>query len=149
VELPRLSEDAVARTAIAAPQSLEGIRILVVEDDNDARELVTRVLRDFRAEVREASTVESAKTALREFFADLVVSDISMPGEDGYDLIRYLRSSGSALGHIPAIALTAFARDEDRNRVLEAGYQRHLVKPIDTLKLVEMAAALIGRSRPA
>jgi CheY-like chemotaxis protein len=86
--------------------------------------------------------VSSAKTALESFRPDLVVSDISMPGEDGYDLIRYLRAPDSGFADIPAIALTAFAQDEDRLRVLEAGYQHHMVKPVDTLKLVEWAKAL-------
>jgi CheY-like chemotaxis protein len=84
---------------------------------------------------------------LQSFAPDLLVSDISMPGEDGFDLIRHLRAEGGGLAEIPAIALTAFARDEDRRRVLAAGYQHHMSKPIEPLKLVEIAISLTeGRS---
>jgi PAS domain S-box-containing protein len=143
VRLPRLRDGAVAeQMGLPTPRSLEGARILVVEDDQDARHLVSRLLQDFGAEVREASSVARAKTTLQSFKPDLIISDISMPGEDGYDLIRYLRAPGSDFADVPAIALTAFARDEDRNRVLDSGYQHHMAKPVETLKLVELAGAL-------
>ena len=143
VTLPRLRQSAVAeRMGLPTPRSLEGVRILVVEDDQDARHLVSRLLQEFRADVREASSVAMAKKTLQSFMPDLIISDISMPGEDGYDLIRYLRAPGSPFADVPAIALTAFARDEDRNQVLDSGYQHHMAKPVETLKLVELAGAL-------
>ena len=143
VTLPRLREGAVTQeTGVATSRTLEGVRVLVVEDDADARHLVSRVLQDFRAEVREASTVDAARTVLQSFVPDLIVSDISMPGEDGFDLIRHLRAEGGGRSEIPAIALTAFARDEDRRRVLAAGYQHHMSKPVEPLKLVEIAISL-------
>jgi PAS domain S-box-containing protein len=144
VTLPLLDDSGALEThsRIATPSSLDGVRILVVEDDNDARHLVSRVLQDFKADVREAASVAAAKAMLDDFEPDLVISDISMPGEDGFDLIRYLRLPGSRFLNVPAIALTAFARDEDRQRVLDAGYQHHMGKPLDTLKLVEFAGTL-------
>jgi CheY-like chemotaxis protein len=103
---------------------------------------VSRLLQEFRADVREASSVAMAKKTLQSFMPDLIISDISMPGEDGYDLIRHLRAPGSPFADVPAIALTAFARDEDRHQVLDSGYQHHMAKPVETLKLVELAGAL-------
>lgn len=151
VTLPRLTDVGSDATqgGLVNRRSLESVRVLVVEDDDDARHLVTRVLQDFRAEVHDAASVTDAKAILATFKPDLVISDISLPDEDGYDLIRYLRGPGSEFAAVPAIALTAFARDEDRQRVLEAGYQHHLTKPIETLKLVELAGALTEHRRTA
>jgi CheY-like chemotaxis protein len=147
VTLPLLKDDAVTQqVGLPTPRSLEGVRILIVEDDQDARHLVSRLLQDFQADVREAATVASAKATLQSFRPDLIISDISMPGEDGFDLIRYLRAPGSAFADIPAIALTAFARDEDRYRALDSGYQHHMAKPVETLKLVELAGALTDQA---
>jgi PAS domain S-box-containing protein len=143
VTMPRLRDVAVTEDRHSpGARSLDGLPILVIEDDDDARHLVSRVLKDFGADVREAANVPAAKATLDEFRPRLIISDISMPGEDGYDFIRYLRAPGGDFADIPAIALTAFARDEDRARVLDAGYQHHMAKPIETLKLVELARTL-------
>ena len=103
--------------------------MLVVEDDADARSFV-RGMSDAGAEVREASDVPSALSLMNPFGPHVLVSDVGMPREDGYDLIRRIRESGYAAEVLPAIALTAFARDEDRDRALAAGYQQHLPKPV-------------------
>ena len=122
--------------------SLEGIRVLVVEDDEDARGLLNRVLTSADARVCEAEDVPAALAALEAFQPDLVVSDIGIPGEDGYDLIRQIRARGFDAARLPAIALTAYARSEDRERALQAGYQQHLSKPLDVGQLVRTATSL-------
>jgi len=140
VNLPRLPEEGTAKqSGVVTSSDLDGVRILVVEDDEDARHLVSRVLQDCGAEVREAESVGAARIVLQSFRPDLIVSDISMPGEDGFDFIRYLRAPGSGLADIPTIALTAYAREEDRREVFAAGYQHHIAKPVDIVKLVELA----------
>jgi CheY-like chemotaxis protein len=126
----------------SATVDLAGLRVLVVDDQADARELIARILRDRQAEVWTAQDVTSALALLvRERF-DVLVSDIGMPVRDGHDLIREVRARGLA---IPAIALTAFARAEERTRALDAGYQLHLAKPVDPAQL----ARAIARVQPA
>jgi PAS domain S-box-containing protein len=125
--------------------ALAGARVLVVDDEPDARELIGEVLRRCRAEVVTAgSAAEAVRFAERERF-DVVVSDIAMPGEDGYTLIGRLRALPGALGAMPALALTAHARPEDRARALAAGFQHHCAKPIEPAALVAAAARLLRR----
>lgn len=134
-------------TEIESPTDvLAGVKVLVVDDEPDARALIQRVLAGSRAEVRVAGTVAEALTELGEFMADVLVSDIGMPDEDGYDLIRRVRSDGRTSGHLPAVALTAFARSEDRKRALLAGFQMHVTKPVDPAELVTVVASLAGRT---
>jgi PAS domain S-box-containing protein len=128
--------------AAAAP-TLQGVRVLVVENDEDSRSLIARMLAQTHAHVHDVADVRSALDALDTFAPDLVVSDIGLPGEDGYDLIRQVRSRGFDAGRLPAIALTAYARSEDRTRALEVGYQRHLVKPVDFTQLIRAATSLV------
>jgi CheY-like chemotaxis protein len=122
--------------------------VLVVEDEPDARELVQRVLHERGART---TAVGNARDALRAFEAeppDVIVSDIGMPGEDGYELIRKLRALEEPLGRMtPAAALTAFARSEDRRRALLAGFQTHIAKPVDPLELLVVIASLAGRTK--
>jgi CheY-like chemotaxis protein len=125
---------------------LVGLRILVVDDQPDARELIARILRDRHAEVWTAQDVTSALALLARERFDLLISDIGMPGRDGYDLIRELRAKGNP---IPAIALTAFARAEERNRVLEAGYHAHLAKPVNPVRLAKAVASVRTAPAPA
>jgi signal transduction histidine kinase/ActR/RegA family two-component response regulator len=129
-----------------ATVDLVGLRILVVDDQPDARELIARILRDRHAEVWTAQDVTSALALLARERFDLLISDIGMPGRDGYDLIRELRAKGNP---IPAIALTAFARAEERNRVLEAGYHAHLAKPVNPVRLAKAVAAVRTAPAPA
>jgi PAS domain S-box-containing protein len=128
---------------------LNGVRVLVVEDDYDARILVSRILREASAEVHDLSDVASALNDLNSFRPDLIVSDIGMPREDGYDFIRAIRERGFGAGELPAIALTAFAQEEDRERALQAGYQIHLTKPVNAERLLEVAARLVNEARGA
>ena len=122
--------------------TLEGIRVLIVEDDEDARGLLNRVFTSAEARVCEVEDVRGALDALESFQPNLVVSDIGIPGQDGYDLIREIRARGLDAERLPAIALTAYARSEDRDRALRAGYQRHLSKPLDANQLVRAATSL-------
>jgi len=119
------------------PSGLDGIRVLVVDDEVDARELVTMLLREAGAQTVEAGSVSSALAAIDQSPPDVLVSDIGMPLEDGYSLLRKLRSRPpEAGGNVPAIALTAFTRGEDVARSSEAGFARHLAKPVEPAELV-------------
>jgi PAS domain S-box-containing protein len=144
VRIPRSDvRPASLQPAVASGEpSLVGVRVLVVEDDEDARGLLNRVLTSAEARVCEVEDVPAALAALESFQPDLVVSDIGIPGEDGYDLIRQIRARGFDAARLPAIALTAYARSEDRERALQAGYQRHLSKPLDVGQLVRTATSL-------
>jgi PAS domain S-box-containing protein len=123
---------------------LAGARLLVVDDQNDARELIVTVLEDAGAIVTQAHTVLAALAALATHPTDLVISDIGMPEEDGYSFIARLRQSEPPIRDLPAIAVTAFARVEDRVRALGAGFNEHVSKPIDPGALVEVAARFVA-----
>jgi CheY-like chemotaxis protein len=121
------------------------LRVLVVDDDADARAVLKRVLTRGGAEVTDASDVPGALGALGSFRPDVLISDVGIPHQDGYDLIRLVRERGYAAAALPAIALTAFAREEDRKRSSHAGFQMHLSKPVDA---VELVAAVRRVARP-
>jgi PAS domain S-box-containing protein len=122
--------------------NLSGVVALVVEDDKDVRELTTRVLRDAGAQVIEAHDAAAALRTIKGASANFLISDIGMAGVDGYDLMRMLRAKGYGADVLPAIALTAFARLQDRTEALAAGFQNHLVKPIEPAALIAMVGSL-------
>jgi len=124
---------------------LAGVEVLVVDDEPDARELVAAVLRQHGATIRTADSAQAALDALREARPAVLVADIAMPGEDGHSLIRRIREA--RLG-VPAVALTAYARPEDRRRALDAGFEMHLSKPVEPDELVDAVADLAGRASP-
>jgi PAS domain S-box-containing protein len=126
--------------------ALVGIKVLVVDDEPDGRALLKRVLADRGAEVRVAESVAEALKILEKFRPQVLVSDIGMPDEDGYDLIRQIRVGGWTARRLPAVALTAFARAEDRKRAMLAGFQTHVAKPVDPAELVAVVASLAGRT---
>jgi signal transduction histidine kinase len=129
------------------PPALAGLRVLVLEDEPDARELVERVLQERGATTIAFDCASEALNACTAEAPDVIVSDVGLPGVDGYEFMRRLRSSEGQRGRsTPAAALTAFARSEDRRRALIAGFQTHLAKPIDPLELVVVVAALAGRT---
>jgi CheY-like chemotaxis protein len=129
------------------PPSLVGIRALFVDDEADAREIITMLLAGCGAEVRTASSAPEAMSACDEWRPEILIADIGMPGEDGYTLIKKLRALEKLRGgHIPAIALTAYARQEDRLRALSAGYERHVPKPIEPNELLAAVASLANRT---
>ncbi len=157
VQLPRQLEDLPPRerpaivdattTAPVALARLDGVRVLVVDDERDACELLMHLLADARAEVRCATSAAQAYDTLVDWRPDVLVSDIGMPHEDGYALIRRVRALAAADGGAtPAIALTAFARPEDRLRAEQAGFQLHAAKPLDAAQLVASVARLAGRA---
>ena len=136
------------RAALEAdfPNLLQGIRILVVDDEADARELLTAILTRCGGEVKCCDSAEEALKAFRIWKPDLIVSDIGLPQEDGYSLIRKLRKQKLKLAReIPAVALTAYATEDDRARALDAGFQLHIAKPIEPASLIESIAAVTGR----
>jgi PAS domain S-box-containing protein len=123
--------------------SLRGITVLAVDDEPDARELIRRVLEDCGARVLVAASSREGLDVLRREKPDMILSDIGMPGEDGYAFIQQVRSlSPEEGGRTPAAALTAFARAEDRTRALRAGYQTHVTKPVETMELTAVVASL-------
>ena len=121
---------------------LRGLRVLIVDDATDTRELVMRFLVECGATAAVASSAGEAEPLLETFRPDVIVSDIGMPERDGYDFMRAVRSGGHK---VPAVALTAFARAEDRIRSIEAGFQTHLPKPVEPAELVAVVASLAGR----
>jgi len=132
---------------VAAPTSkLAGVTVLVLDDEEDMRDLVGMILEQAGARVTRASNVEAAMHSLEADPPDVVVSDLAMPVEDGYAFVRRVRStSREALRTIPVVAMTAYARIEDRHRVLAAGFQRHVAKPIEPAELVEVLTELAKR----
>ena len=134
-------------TSSEESHALGDVRIVVVDDDSDTREFLAEALRRHGATVRCAGSAAEAIEAVTELPADVLVSDISMPGEDGYALVRKVRASGST-GRIPAIALTALARAEDQERALAAGFQSYLAKPVDPTALASVVRALVAPRAP-
>lgn len=124
--------------------SLSGIHILIVDDDKDTRELLAQIIEGYEAKVTTTASASEALSILFQLEPDILLSDIAMPQEDGYSLIRKIRSQPGDIQRIPAIALTAFAREEDRKQALEAGFQQHLVKPVNPTELVS-AVCRLGR----
>ena len=135
------------RQELARPE-LAGMSILVVDDEEDARDLLRIVLESCGVMVQDARSVQEALARLEAQRVDLLISDIGMPGEDGYSLIRALRAlPRKDLAGIPAIALTAFARNEDRTRALLEGFNVHMAKPVEPAELLLAVADLSGHAR--
>ncbi len=119
----------------------------MVRPEADARPLVKRLLEDCDAAVRTAGSVPEALNLIRPDPPDVLLSDIGMPDEDGYSLIKRVRALGAyEAGKVPALALTAYARSEDRVRAMAAGYQMHLAKPVEPAELIMIVASLAGRT---
>ena len=146
----RASRSFAARGEVFAyREELEGVRVLVVDDEPDALELIQSVLERCAGEVCTAASVSEAFDLFRERPPDVVVSDIGMPGEDGYALVRRIRALGPGEGGMtPAIALTAYTRADERARALSEGFTAHLSKPIEPRELVAAVAAAARRTRP-
>jgi CheY-like chemotaxis protein len=128
--------------------TLDGVRVLLVEDDGDARDLMTRMLRDHGAQVTAAASAAEALDIFAALRPDVLVSDIGMPDEDGYSLIARIRAMPpGAGGRVPAVALTALARPEDRKRAILAGYHVHLAKPVEASELSAAIVSLVNGKR--
>jgi len=135
---------AIKATTEVTNADLSGLRILTVDDEADALEMVRRVLEEYGASVRVAASVNDALEALEQERFDALLSDIGMPKRDGYELITEARRRGFAL---PAAALTAFARSEDRTRALMSGYDAHVTKPVEASELLATVLSLTSRGR--
>jgi len=130
--------------------SLNGLRVLIVDDEFDARTLLMAMLERCGAEVLAAGSALEGLEAIERWRPDVLVADIGMPVEDGYGLIRKVRAlSKERGGQTPALALTAYARTEDRVRAISEGYQLHLAKPVDRVELATVVASLANRTAPA
>ncbi|HZB25928.1 MAG TPA: ATP-binding protein, partial [Vicinamibacterales bacterium] len=128
----------------AAMTRLDGVRVLVVDDEADSRELFTSILESVGAEVLNASSAAGARSILKTEAIDVLLSDIEMPGEDGYELLQRAAAEGGA--RPPALAVTAYARAIDRRRALDAGFDWHLAKPVEPTDLIGAVASLARRS---
>ena len=125
--------------------TLEGIRVLVVEDEPDTRDFLKRLLEGHGAAVVAAGSVREALSLFKSERPDMLISDIGLPDVDGYDLVQQIREGGEGgRGGIPAIALTAYARAEDRMRAMRAGYQVHIAKPVEPVELLAAIASFAG-----
>ena len=157
VELPLIATSIGTVEAVAArrtfdsepivrPAALRGLRVLVVDDEADARELMRMILRSSGADVMAAGSADEAFEQVEQWHPDILVSDIGLPGDDGYALIQRLRSREAERGgSIPALALTAYARAEDKARALAAGFQVHLAKPLEPAEFVAAIANLVKK----
>ena len=146
VRLPLGTPTTAARKAVGVPSAshdLRGIRVLLVDDEADGRELTQRILRDHHAEVHGAGSVEQALQLLAQVRPHVLVSDIGMPDADGVDLLTQIRAHTSpGTARLPALALTAFAQAQDRQRALASGFQAWVAKPLDPAELVAAVAQL-------
>ena len=145
---PAAAVDAGARQLAALPKDLEGVRIVAVDDEAYARHILKTVLTYCKAEVTVLANAQDAFRAVKEHLPHVLLSDVEMAGEDGYSLIRRVRDllpeSG---GNTPAAALTAYAREEDQQRVLAAGFQMHVAKPLEATRLVAVVKELLAATR--
>jgi len=130
----------------ATADSLRGVRVLVVEDDADARDLVCAVLGRYGAQVSAVASADAALESIARQMPDVLVSDIGLPNEDGYALMRRLRSQPQT-ARLPALALTAYASIADHRRSLEAGFQRHVSKPVEPAELAGVVGAMVAEAR--
>ena len=139
------ASSAALQGSFGSSPSLEGLSVLVVDDDPDARDLLAAILEERKAQVTTVASAAEAYETIEWLRPDVIISDIGMPGEDGYSLIRNVRlkEARDRQGWKPAIALTAHARVEDRMRALSAGYQAHVAKPVEPAELVAVIASLV------
>jgi signal transduction histidine kinase/ActR/RegA family two-component response regulator len=145
--LPNRTESAAAPGPVAAAHarpSLGGVKVLIVEDQEDTRELLIETLEEFGASTVAAGSVAQGLRLFASSQPDLILSDIGMPGDDGYALIRTLRAGGST---VPAVAVTALAHTTDREAALEAGFQAHVAKPVDPERLAAVLARVLHEAR--
>jgi CheY-like chemotaxis protein len=136
---------AIGDPAVQVAVSLRGIRVMVVDDERDAREVLWHILSERGAAVSACASAGEALSTIEKFEPDVLVSDIGMSDEDGYELIRKVRMLGQPFGRVSAIALTGHSRLQDRTRALLAGFQAHLAKPVDARELVVTVASVAGR----
>ena len=143
-DVPAIAQRTDSTGRIDPPRSLRGTRVLVVDDDPDAREILRAMLEDAGATVATTASATETRAIMGHLRPDLLIADIGMPNEDGYSLIRSVRALESDMtGHVPAIALTAHARAEDIDRAFASGFQIHVAKPVDASQLLSTIATLV------
>lgn len=135
--------DAVAASLDGGAEELRGTKILVVEDDEEVANLLVLILQERGATVSRAGDFDSAVASLQAQAPDILVSDIGLPGKDGYALMRHIRQAQANFSLLPAIALTAFGREADRQAALAAGFNIHLAKPLQPQKLLAQIKSLV------
>jgi len=143
----RVSEESLKNAQLQVAQQLQGVKVLVVDDEPDSRDLLKTILSRCGSEVRCSESAAHAMLEFESWNPELLVSDIGMPNEDGYSLIRRVRELESDSARIPAVALTAYATDEDRLQALSAGVQIHVAKPIEPESFVTSIAEVLCRCR--
>jgi signal transduction histidine kinase/ActR/RegA family two-component response regulator len=147
-QVPRVHSAASGRVPFDVPAGLEGIEVLAVDDEPDARHLLAKILEQCGCAVTTCASAAEALALLEELRPDILISDIGMPGEDGYALIRKVRAWEAERGvRIPAVALTAYARVEDRLEALKAGYNMHVPKPVEPVELAVVIASLVASKK--
>jgi PAS domain S-box-containing protein len=148
---PAADDDHAANAAGVGRQPLAGLRILVVEDEPQVREALAWVLSSAGAAVTDVNSAAAAMQALADARVDVLVSDIGLPGEDGHSLIRRVRRAAAERGRppVPSLALTAYARPEDRQRALDAGFDAYAAKPVGPAELIRTVSTLAGRAASA
>jgi len=138
----RSQTNGFARPDASSETNLEGVRILVVDDRSDERDLLKMILVREGSEVKTAASAAEALTTIKTWRPDILISDIAMPTEDGYSLVKKIRAlDDRVIAAVPAIALTAHARVEDRQQALDAGFDYHVGKPFDRAKLIDAVGA--------
>lgn len=138
----------VDESTFECPPGIENVKVLAVDDEPDARFLLSAILEQCGAEVRTCASAAEALEQIKQFGPDVLISDIGLPEEDGYHLIRKLRAAEAGTGkRLPAIALTAFARTEDRLQALSAGYNMHVPKPVEPAELLLVIASLVNQNK--
>jgi CheY-like chemotaxis protein len=143
------SDQDMAGLTEEAPVELTGLRVLIVDDDEDARDALSALLESLGAQVQTAESAQKGLTALTGDHTDVVLCDLGMPGEDGFSMIRQVRALEPGHGgNMPVVALTAYADRANIQRCLEAGFNAHLAKPMDAMDLARLIAGLVGRSNP-
>ena len=148
MELERVHPAIGGNVPFDCPPELKGVKVLTVEDEPDARDLIVTVLEQCGAQVEACESVSQALEMLKKFAPDILISDIGLPDEDGYSLIRQVRAAEEGTGkRIPAVALTAFARVEDRLKALTEGYNMHVAKPVEPAELALVVASLTGQNK--
>jgi len=138
------ADSSTVETETVDDVDLDGLEVLAIDDQADSRTFLTRILEEHHARVINASSANEGLYVLKKHKPNIVLCDIGMPGVDGYQFIRTMREAGD---HTPALAVTAFARPEDRLRALRAGYQGHITKPINPAELLATIAVFAEQGR--
>jgi len=133
----------IATHSRAVTRGIDGVRVLLVDDDDDTREAYAAMLVEFGAQVRAEGSAAAGLAAIEQFKPQVILSDIAMPGEDGYSFIQKVRRLEPARGGmVPAAAVTALASDQDRELAIRSGFQMHVAKPVDAMRLASVVAML-------